>query len=404
VSRTDLPGPPAVTALGPVHQTRDHYIDGMRALSLLVVVMWHWMFTVLVWHHGPHPSNPIRSLPGLWALTWIFQVMPLFFFVGGFAHLKTWASVERDARGGLSFSNVGAFYRRRLRRLLTPAAIYLAVAVVIRVGLGVAYPHVTWFTSGLLVMLCPLWFLYVYVGLVCLCPIAIAGHRRYGARVPVALGVAAIVVDLARFHSHLSWIGWANDLFVWALAHQLGFFYPTLVAGGRRVAASFIAAGLGSLVVLTTLGTYPAAMVGVPHAAYSNTGPPTVCIAALALLQVGIVLALRNRATQWLERPAVRRVSEWAAARSMQIFLWHVLGFTAAYGVLWEIGLRAPQTATGLWWAERPLYLILPAAATAGLLRAANRSTSSSQPDVAPLSSASSTGGAPTAGSAAETR
>jgi hypothetical protein len=110
-------------------------------------------------------------------------------------------------------------------------------------------------------------------------------------------------------------------------------------------------------------------MVGVPHATYSNTGPPTVCIAALALLHVGIVLALRNRVTVWLERPAVRRVTDWAAANSMRIFLWHVLGFTAAYGALWAIGLHAPQAPTGLWWAERPLYLIVPAAATAALLK-----------------------------------
>jgi hypothetical protein len=45
------------------------------------------VFTIIVWEDdGPHASNPIGFTTGLWVLTWAFQVMPLFFYVGGYGH------------------------------------------------------------------------------------------------------------------------------------------------------------------------------------------------------------------------------------------------------------------------------------------------------------------------------
>ncbi|HRE00934.1 MAG TPA: hypothetical protein PLV68_06515, partial [Ilumatobacteraceae bacterium] len=39
---------------------RDPYVDFLRAFSLLVVVAWHWVFTIIIWRDdGPHATNPI---------------------------------------------------------------------------------------------------------------------------------------------------------------------------------------------------------------------------------------------------------------------------------------------------------------------------------------------------------
>ena len=55
------------------------FIDFMRAVSLLVVVCWHWVFTILLWKpDGPHATNPIGFTHGMFIVTWLFQVMPLF--------------------------------------------------------------------------------------------------------------------------------------------------------------------------------------------------------------------------------------------------------------------------------------------------------------------------------------
>jgi hypothetical protein len=51
---------------------RDVYADFLRALSLLVVIMWHWAFTILVWSDtGPYATNPIGFTSGLWIMTWL---------------------------------------------------------------------------------------------------------------------------------------------------------------------------------------------------------------------------------------------------------------------------------------------------------------------------------------------
>jgi hypothetical protein len=117
--------------------SRDPFVDALRAGSLLVVVVWHWAFSYLVWKaDGPHSSNPIGTTTGLWLLTWVFQVMPVFFWVGGYAHRLTWESVQRSGGG------YGAFVRRRLGRLLAPAAVLVALAAVVRVVLVVLFPDV----------------------------------------------------------------------------------------------------------------------------------------------------------------------------------------------------------------------------------------------------------------------
>ena len=55
---TDAARTPATTVTEP--EQRDHYIDFLRAFSLLVVVAWHWVFTIVVWKDdGPHATNPI---------------------------------------------------------------------------------------------------------------------------------------------------------------------------------------------------------------------------------------------------------------------------------------------------------------------------------------------------------
>ena len=89
-----------VGAMGdPQPPQRDAFIDFVRAFSLLVVVAWHWVFTIIIWKpDGPHASNPIGFTNGLFIATWLFQVMPLFFFVGGYAHTEAWEAAEEKGR------------------------------------------------------------------------------------------------------------------------------------------------------------------------------------------------------------------------------------------------------------------------------------------------------------------
>ena len=116
---------------------RNYYIDFLRAFSLLVVVAWHWVFTIVLWQDdGPHATSPIGFTTGLWMATWLLQVMPLFFYVGGYSHLVAWQKARSSGE------SIWSFVWRRVRRLAIPA---LAL-VIVWIGAGIApvsYTHLT---------------------------------------------------------------------------------------------------------------------------------------------------------------------------------------------------------------------------------------------------------------------
>ena len=79
---------------------RDRTVDLMRAVSIAVVVLWHWAGSVT--HHRDGEivmPNPIDQVPLLWLATWVGQVMPVFFLVGGFANLAAWVREVGSPRG-----------------------------------------------------------------------------------------------------------------------------------------------------------------------------------------------------------------------------------------------------------------------------------------------------------------
>lgn len=345
---------------------RDPYVDLLRAFSLLVVVAWHWVFTVIVWRpDGPHASNPIGTTTGLWLATWVLQVMPVFFVIGGFVHSGAWAG----RRGGYI-----AFLKGRLTRLLGPAAV--AVAVVST--LGFAADHVSggiaWMPSAIVLILSPLWFLAVYAVLVVLTPLAHWAHERFGELVLVALAGSAVLLDISRLRH-----GWApaavlSWFVVWGFCHQVGFSYERILAAPRRFAHALVLGGAFALVGLTNMGAYPRSMVGVPGEPISNVGPPTACIVALCVLQVGLVVLVRDRALAIASRPLPARVVGWVSANSMPLYLWHGLGMAIAYGAVTVVGVGVPQETSGTWWAQRPLWALLPALATLPLVKLSRRS------------------------------
>lgn len=333
--------------------SRDRYVDFLRAFSIAVVVLGHWLMAAVTFDgSGFHADNALASMRWLQPATWVLQVMPVFFFVGGFAHLVTYDSVR--SRGGRYVH----FVHDRLARLLRPVSVLLAVWVPLTLLLSPSAK-----VTKLVVQL--LWFLGVYVLMVALAPLTIRLHRRYGWRVPVALGLSAVAIDVAAFGFGLSGLRWANVVPVWLLAHQLGYFYRHLT---RRLGVVLAGGGLASLVALTAWGPYPTSMVGMPGETVSNMAPPTVCIVALTLWLVGLVVLARPVVTRWLERPRV-----WTAVVAlngviMTVFLWHLTALMLAVFVLLPRGFPQPAVGTAFWWATRPLWFAIVGLVLAGLV------------------------------------
>jgi hypothetical protein len=345
------PQQPASVAGARPSSTRDEFIDLCRAFSLLVVVLWHWVFTIVVWHsRGPSADSPLSFTRNLWILTWGLQVMPVFFFVGGHAHLQLWSKLSGS---GTSFV-VG-----RMRRLLVPSIALLAVwAAIAAVAEGVF--HVSWFGRAALLIVSPLWFIAVYLALVLLAPLAIRLHQRFGPLVVVVLAGLAALVDVLRFGQHVAWAALINLLVVWALCHQLGFFYRKLADGDRILAWCFVWGGLFALVGLVLTNIYPPSMVGVPGDRISNMGPPTLCIVALCFFQAGLVLLVRPWILERLRRPGWAQANDVVNRFALPLFLFHTTGYAIAFALLWLAGYRPPSHPTPAWWAQRPIWLLVP--------------------------------------------
>ncbi len=224
--------------------TRNRYADLLRVASIFVVVLGHWTMAVLSYHDGKFVGQNLLEIdPWTHILTWIFQVMPIFFVVGGFTNAHSWRSASER---GVSYAD---WLRARAARLLGPALIFVTFWTflpILAVALGII-------SSGLAriggrEVALPIWFLATYL-----------------------LTVAADGALTSR-----RWIPWA-----------------------------MAAVGLAGMAVLTTWFDYPVSMIGLTHAERSNTLPPTLALLSLAVWQCGAMLLVQDAANRWLARPRV---------------------------------------------------------------------------------------------------
>lgn len=336
---------------------RERYVDFLRAMSILVVVVGHFLGTVIWVRAGRIGQDSLLgSSPQLKLVTWVAQIMPVFFFVGGFANFTSLAASRR--RG----ERVATYLRRRAERLLRPSLVFLGAWT----GLQVTF-HLTGVGGHGLVRLSglpfgPLWFLGVYLGVVLVSPLMAAAHRRFRTRAVAALILAAAAVDIAHLHLHVAWVGWANFGFVWLMAHQLGFFYAdgTLTRLSRRALAGMAAAGLAGMVALTLSHLYPVSMVGNPGDRFSNMNPPTLAIVALTFWLVGLTMLVRDPVSRWLagRRPWVLVVA--GNQMCMTVYLWHLTAMLFASILLVHLGLRPSPV--------QPLFLPVAFAGVAALV------------------------------------
>lgn len=341
-------------------EARNRYVDLLRALSISAVVLGHWIMA------APHLTDGTAELSHLldivpWSrwLTWGFQVMPVFFFVGGYSNGTSWDSAT--ARG----QAYGPWLEARLRRLLGPVVpliVLWAILGALGFMLGIPEPMIR---IGSQVALVPVWFLAIYLVIVTLVPLSRAAWHRFGLASVAAPAILAAANDFVFFNTNHSWLGWLNYLFVWSAVHQLGYAWQAGLLRPARVFALF-PLGVGFLLLLTQLGPYPTSLVGVPSETISNTTPPKLPLLLLGLAQIGLLLSIESPVRRWLARPAVWTGTVLVNGMIMTIFLWHSTvmmlvvgcGFWLAPGVF-----EAVPGSVGWWWL-RPLWVLVFALCT----------------------------------------
>ncbi|MDG9702628.1 acyltransferase [Streptomyces sp. DH37] len=355
--------------------TRDRFVDLLRVASLGTVVLGHWlMAAVAVGADGrAEVGNLLAVVPALQPATWLLQVMPVFFFVGGFSHALSHRSLRRrtpSAAAGASGADVyPVFLRARLQRLLRPAMVFTAVwgagalAVQLAGGGGALADTAARLAAQ------PLWFIGVYLAMVALTPPLLRLHGRYGWGAFAAAVAAAALVDVLRFAAGVPYVEFLNFALVWLAVHQLGFLRADGRLGpGPHVPAALALTGLASAAALVALGPYPLSMVGMPGEPVSNMAPPTLALLCHGMWLVGAVELLRGPAARLLERPRVWRAVVAANGVAMTAFLWHLTAMLGVYGLLLALGAPFPDPAGAAWWAWAPVRVAAAAVLTALLV------------------------------------
>lgn len=369
--------------------SRDRTMDFLRAFSIAAVVLGHWLIGILWWEDGLiYQTSAIGETTGLWLATWVLQVMPIFFFVGGFANMVTYDAYRR--RGDSRW----AFIRSRMERLLRPSLVFLGAWLAVQVVLHLAdvgrpTGPVLWGQTHLLrgmnpppstIPFGPLWFLAVYLIVVAISPATIWLHRRFRWWVPAVLAAGPFVVDVFGFGYGMEGLRYLNIPFVLLLPHQLGHFYAdgTLQRLPRKVFWAMAVGGLALLVLVTnpwlfealggerrfewfpTIGYYPKSALGTDREPISNAFPPTIVFLLVGIWTIGAVMLLRDRLARWLRRRGPWKAAILGNSVIMTLFLWHMTASLLAILLLWPLGFGREQDTTARWWLERPLWIVVP--------------------------------------------
>lgn len=341
---------------------RDTLIDVLRALSAVVVVCMHWMSTRTHVVDGEVVNTVAYHGPWAVALSWILQVMPLFFITGGVANTAT---IDKLSSRGFSY---GEYLSGRVTRLTTPvlglAAFFLPFIFVVNLimpGLG----DLAGEKLGLV-----LWFLAVYVIVIAAAPLAVRLHDRAPWLPLVALATTVATMDYLRFTLGHDLAGWVNLAAVWLFSHQLGIvYYRRSVASvpSPFLISALTASVVGILALIHGAG-YPNATISTVESQMSNMGLPTLAIVFLAIIQF-CVLTLAVRACRALNFSINVPTKQLNPANTMMmgVYLWHL----PVYIVLTGVAMLAPSKLLPVgeagFWMSRPLWfaagitLLIPA-------------------------------------------
>ncbi|MET0897877.1 MAG: acyltransferase [Mycobacterium sp.] len=338
---------------------RDRAVDVARLAALIVVMFGHCaLLLATIDGNGLHIGNLLGAVPELAPVTWVVQVMPLFFLAGGAAGAYGW-------RTGSSW---GTWLFIRAQRLCRPVFWYLAFwmvgLVIARLVLGAESAERLGGESVAL-----LWFLGVYLVALSFVPVLTRMRTgRQAAAVIAGLVAAAAVVDSVRFALETPESGVANFLIVWLIPIVIGVAYARRLVACR---VALVVAGLvfAAQVGLAVAGVYETALVVTGAERMSNTSPPTLLLALhctwMSLLFV-VAAAAINR---WAARPRVWRAVAVGNGGAMTLYLWHIPAIAIATFALNAVGLDAYNVDAPDFWGLLALRAVVFAIVMAVLFR-----------------------------------
>ncbi|MCV7229590.1 acyltransferase family protein [Mycolicibacterium komossense] len=343
---------------------REPAADLYRVLAVVAVVLGHWLLAAVTFRDGRFGYDDVLvAMPWTQWLTWAFQVVPVFFVVGGYANAASWTH-WRDSIGAAPQD----WLRHRVTGILGPTTAYVATILTALAVAGWIGIDTTALAMPMWVLALHLWFIPVYLAAVSLTPVAVAAQQRWGLKVPAAMAVTVTLVDAISIGGHVAALGWVNYAVCWGAIYQLGVAWRRGQLRGHR---PLLLAGSAGLVLATIIGAglYPVAMIGVPGQPIQNTSPPTVALLAFAGVQAGLLLALAPAVSRVLRRGRWQRLVAVANINVLALYLWHMVPvvLVALAGYCGGL-LPQPDLGSASWWWWRLAWVAILTAVTAAEL------------------------------------
>lgn len=324
----------------PAVTSRNHLVDLARIGSVLIVVIAHTLLYQLSIDGGRVLITPWAPARIWWLISWFATIVPVFFVAAGFANAVI---VDRATIQGATYAG---YLVQRVRRILGPLSLYLAVSTVISTvpaWAGMLDEAVE--LSRRFAQL--LWFLAIYLVILAVAPFAVRAHDRWGLLPMAPLLVAAIGVDWWSFAVDNHEVRWLNLVFIWLLAHQWGVAYHRGWFRGWPVWRNAVTMVIFVLLItwlIFGLG-YPASAVGWADIPIANVQPPTIAIAALGLIQTCALGILERLGVARTLPPSVERFVATANALLFTVYLWHIPAILLAGSALSLLALAWPAAA-----------------------------------------------------------
>ena len=286
-----FPSPAEVEAGTPA--TRDRAIDVIRIVSLVGVVVGHTVMATSTLRDGVFIwSNLLTASPVFQALTWVFQIMPLFFFAGVAACIDSWTPGHQ----------LGQLADAALHPAL-PAGVLLPGVLVGRArGAARRSARACLRTRRGDFSIQLLWFLGAYVLVLAAVPL-LARITTTGRLVAAVVGTYAFiaVVDAIRINvDGCLALGYLN-MVVWVIPGMFGVAYRRRLLAGRA-ALTLGAVMLAVNVALLVLGPYELSLVGIETQQLKNMTPPSLLLAGHAIMMCAFVIAAAPAIARWAQR------------------------------------------------------------------------------------------------------
>ncbi|MGH3881053.1 MAG: phospholipase A2 [Actinophytocola sp.] len=315
------------------------YLDFFRILSLTGVVLAE---TILAF-----TMRGAAEAGWVWPLTWLLQLVPLFFLAGGHSNLLAWRAA-RDAGAGY-----GTFLVGRIGWLIRPVLAFVIAWLLIPLSLELLAAPDDAITAFSRLIVQPLWLLGLYLLVVAATPVMHGLHRRLPVGTPLALlaGVVALSFVGGSIAAHI------GGVLVALLFGQLAFHYAdrTLWRLPRWVLGTVAAVAFGGLVALTTLGAQPKLQLAEPTG-YAAFAPSLAGVLLIGIVQTCLVALPRERGLRAVALSPPARATAFVRAAPMTVYLVYLCAMLLIEGL---VGVaRTAGVVSGIGWLVHPRTML----------------------------------------------